>query len=340
MERKRFSKYLSVGAVLFAAGLSCGLGSVSAQVFDPQAVEKGQFLPIPSLLNGPRVPAVRPANSSGLSIVGPLGSEVVLYSEDFEAGAPGSTTTGSWAIGVPTSGPQSGFQSQSVAATNLAGDHSNNANDLLTLPSLALPNVAGDVVLRFDEWVELESGFDDGTVEVSTDGGTNWAVLDSRSGTSNWRQQSVSLNAYVGQTIRIGFRLRSDGSIVGAGWYIDNVRVVRDEPDPVEVQIPSINAQAFPFIFMDVAVNDRVGDCPAELNDTNFLVEENALPQADFFTVIPPSQNGGSRLADIVFIIDNSGSMSGEQRQVIDNIEDFVDALVLEGIDVSLCLTR
>jgi hypothetical protein len=53
-----------------------------------------------------------------------------------------------------------------------------------------------------------------------------------------------------------------------------------------------------------------------------------------------PGQGINTRLADIVFVVDNSGSMGFEQDDVIDNIEDFVDELRNRGVNSAFGLTR
>jgi hypothetical protein len=53
-----------------------------------------------------------------------------------------------------------------------------------------------------------------------------------------------------------------------------------------------------------------------------------------------PGQGGGRRLADIVFVFDNSGSMGGEITEAENNIEQFVDELSNRGVETALGLTR
>lgn len=57
-------------------------------------------------------------------------------------------------------------------------------------------------------------------------------------------------------------------------------------------------------------------------------------------TFTPPGQGINRRLADIVFVVDNSGSMGFEQDDVVQNIEDFVDELRSRGVNSALGLTR
>ena len=104
---------------------------------------------------------------------------------------------------------------------------------------------------------------------------------------------------------------------------------------PVSVSIRSLNAQTFPFVFLDVDATDDTGTCPL-FSAGNFQVLEDGVPQTDYFTVTPPNENQGVRLVDVVFIMDNSGSMSDNQLAVRNNVYGFVDKLAKAGINFAL----
>ena len=73
---------------------------------------------------------------------------------------------------------------------------------------------------------DLESNYDYGYIELSTDNGTTWSQLISFNGTSsNWVRYSTTLNYPVGTQVKIRFRLDTDGSVVREGWYVDDIRV-------------------------------------------------------------------------------------------------------------------
>lgn len=108
---------------------------------------------------------------------------------------------------------------------------------------------------------------------------------------------------------------------------------------PLSVRIPSLNYQNFPFLFLNVAVDTFNVSIPT-LIQNNFEVYENGIPQTDNFSVSPPGEGAGSRLTDIIFIMDNSGSMGDEQAAVSNNVINFVNSLANSGVDYALGLCR
>jgi len=82
-----------------------------------------------------------------------------------------------------------------------------------------------------------------------------------------------------------------------------------------QVNIKQIDANNFPFVFLVAEVNEG-GNPVGDLTAADFSVSEDGRDQADYFDVTPPEQSGGVRLVDFVFLIDNSGSMSGEKAAV------------------------
>ena len=110
-------------------------------------------------------------------------------------------------------------------------------------------------------------------------------------------------------------------------------------PPPLAATLISLDHQHFPFIYLSVAV-ERNGQGISTLTKSNFQVTENGVLQTDYFDVIPPQAGGGVRLVDIVFLMDNSGSMSGEQNAVRDNVIEFVNDLAASDVDYALGLCR
>jgi len=108
----------------------------------------------------------------------------------------------------------------------------------------------------------------------------------------------------------------------------------------LEATLVSLNPQKFPFIYVDVAVvSDGVGI--STLSQSNFQVSEDGILQTDYFAVTPPEGGGVvGKVVDIVFLMDNSGSMLDEQSAVRNHITDFVNDLDDSEINFTLGLCR
>ena len=96
------------------------------------------------------------------------------------------------------------------------------------------------------------------------------------------------------------------------------------------------------FTFARVEVLDANGDAILGLGKADFTVNEDAgsgfKNPLDYF-VIPP-QGTSTTAADIIFAVDNSGSMSPFQTAIDNNFDDFLTALQNSGIDFQLGLVR
>ncbi len=107
----------------------------------------------------------------------------------------------------------------------------------------------------------------------------------------------------------------------------------------LQVSMRSLNAQNFPFIYSTIDVSDGVAGID-NLTVANFKAYEDGARQLDYFDVTPAGTGGGTRILDMIFLIDDSGSMWEEQQAVINNINNFVDQLVIKNIDFRLGLVR
>lgn len=177
----------------------------------------------------------------------------ILFSEDMESGAAGWTSSGtgnSWALNMAF--PHGGANAYRGVAPTVASDQ------LLATPSIVLPTGGQGLFLKFwnRQSMEPRSGgcWDGGFLEVSTNGGTSYTQIttglltdpyDGPLGSGNpatpapawcgdpqpYLDSVVDLTPYAGQTVRLRFRLTSDGSQNRPdGWAIDDVRVVRCAP--------------------------------------------------------------------------------------------------------------
>lgn len=112
-----------------------------------------------------------------------------------------------------------------------SGEYANNSWITLTYKwPFDLVGAISPMFLCFSDKYSFGTGADSGRVELSTDGGTTWVPILTRTGQNanwpNWDTTRVDLSAYQGkEDIRLRFRLRSDASGTGDGWYIDDVIV-------------------------------------------------------------------------------------------------------------------
>ncbi|MCX6253784.1 MAG: VWA domain-containing protein [Bacteroidia bacterium] len=261
----------------------------------------------------------------------------ILFYDNFESGNGNWSFDGCWGIGNPTSGPGGGYESLNCAATNLDGDYPNYANDWMISISVVLPdiNIYSELKLNFMEWFQLESGYDNGRIKVSLNDGISWTEIYAVSGSSEWRQTELDLSSFSNKTIQLAFNITSDYSVTESGWYIDNIQIIYEEFGPLLVTITSLNAQNFPFIYMNVTV-DSLGVGLGSLNKSNFEIRENDVLQTDFFEVIPPDTGIETRLTDIIFVLDVTSSMEGEIGAVRENMLSFVNALASSQIDYNI----
>lgn len=142
---------------------------------------------------------------SSLFLVGNTFSQVVL-SEDFESGLPGTWTQttlasdGGWLGGTASSLSSSNFpisttNTSKIVGTNDDGCNCNKSADRLVSPSMNLTSVANyrlSVDVFFAKGT-YQSKTETGTIEISTDGGTNWTVLRDLTANSSWRNEMIDL---------------------------------------------------------------------------------------------------------------------------------------------------
>lgn len=110
-----------------------------------------------------------------------------------------------------------------------------------------LSNVTTATALRFDNYVQIEDGWDFGVVQVSADGGNTWKSLANEHTTSEidpggypkikenlpgftgeyegWQKEEFNLTEYIGKNILISFRYLTDWATNEKGWYIDNIEI-------------------------------------------------------------------------------------------------------------------
>lgn len=260
-----------------------------------------------------------------------------IFEEHFNTESPGWVKTDGWRTGELSPKAKADPLSRSMAASNSSASYDNNSDAWLISPRISLSSSKPGTrfTLRLHEWFELESGYDFGYVKVSPDDGANWITVSVRDGKNNGREHEIDLTSFAGQEIRIAFHLVSDASNAYAGWHISSATIERSTGAALNATLTTLNSQNFPFIYTHVAVT---GEALPILPQNSFVVRENGVLQTDFFSVTPPGSGDGIRIADIVFLIDDTGSMLDEIVAVRNNVNAFLTALQARSIDYALGL--
>ncbi len=156
-----------------------------------------------------------------------------LLGEDFETGLGAFTdeSAGAWATSTTI------FHGGAQSVVDVYGLDADDV--LVTSAPIDLARIP-NAVLGFWQIPYLEgSSWDNGFVEASTDGGLTWVELaaynkydctpvpTSASVLTNeaWIYSEIDLSMYGNQVVSIRFRLESDGSVLYAGWALDDIEV-------------------------------------------------------------------------------------------------------------------
>jgi carboxypeptidase T len=107
-----------------------------------------------------------------------------------------------------------------------SGNYTANCDLHMTLITPINVSVNPVVTLSFWHRYTTEIDYDFCKVEVSKDNGLSWQQVASYHGTlSTWTQQTFDISSYANGTtsLKVRFRLTSDGSLQYDGWYVDDV---------------------------------------------------------------------------------------------------------------------
>jgi immune inhibitor A len=123
---------------------------------------------------------------------------------------------------------------------------SNRADESLTTLTQAFDLSATEkAMLTYWTWYDIEEGYDYATVEISTDGGEQWQVLSTPSGTSDnphgnnpghgytgqssdppgWLQETVDLSPYTGGRVLVRFGYLTDEASTRSGFVLDDIAI-------------------------------------------------------------------------------------------------------------------
>jgi hypothetical protein len=200
--------------------------------------------------------ATMPAGGSGFNPAGNIAppnayqfyvAPIDLVFDDDASNTSNWQATGNWNTTTSkyVSGPSS-FTDSPI------GNYSNSQTVTFTTASFLTMDDAIGSVLKFQTQWDIESNWDYGQIQISTNG-TNWTPLEgihTQAGTGSfqptgepvydgaqltWVEEEIDLTPYVGEQIKLRFMLKSDGSVTRDGWYVDDISVENYGIVPVEL---------------------------------------------------------------------------------------------------------
>lgn len=93
------------------------------------------------------------------------------------------------------------------------------------------------VYLSFYQKYALETGYDIGFVEVSSNNGTTWQEMASYTGIDSlsWKFKMFNITSNVGSStnMKVRFRITNDASLNWDGWYVDNIKISGYQTSPL-----------------------------------------------------------------------------------------------------------
>jgi carboxypeptidase T len=169
-----------------------------------------------------------------------------------------ANTTSLWSTGSGWGIVTDIVTNSKVFTDSPTGNYAPNSENSLTLISPIDLSSYQYAELKFQTKWSIESTWDFAVVEVSTDNGTSWTSLKTqlsrkgsgRSGSKQpsttfgydaftpgltWVEQTADLTPFVGNQIRIRFRLSSDAGLQFDGWYLDDIRILGYKSSPNSV---------------------------------------------------------------------------------------------------------
>ena len=151
---------------------------------------------------------------------------------DFNGGMTGWTTGGTgdaWRATSDTSSAATGGTLTTESAVSLygGGQYANNLNSWVQCDTpIPLGSGKGNTaMMTFWRRGRMDLPFDSLMVEVSTDGAAWQQVAGYTDLELPWTQSFVNLSAFMGQTIHLRFRFKSDSVLGDLGIHIDNVAI-------------------------------------------------------------------------------------------------------------------
>lgn len=144
------------------------------------------------------------------------------------------------------------FVSPSTSITDRPNQNyaNNSDNDIVSDFTVDLTNSIQASVSFWAKW-DIENDYDYVQFDVSADNGATWTPMCGNytnlgtnnqeedeplydGGQTNWVQEEISLNDFLGDQIKFRFHLKSDAFVSGAGFFFDDFKVYSDNFNSIE----------------------------------------------------------------------------------------------------------
>ena len=145
------------------------------------------------------------------------------------------------------------YSSPSCFTDSRIGNYANNATVTMTLKNPIDLSGYSNPKLSFWTKYDIESGWDYGQVEISTNNGNSWTPLAGSftiPGTGSfqpigqpvyngallsWEREEINLSAYNSNQVKLRFKLKTDNAVQRDGWYLDDIGIIVYKSIPVEL---------------------------------------------------------------------------------------------------------
>jgi hypothetical protein len=218
------------------------------------------------------------------------------------------------------------YSSPTCYTDSKVGNYADNAIVTMTLTNPINISEYTNPKLTFWTKYDIESNWDYGQVEISTNSGSTWIPLSGKYtifGTGsfqpngqplydgsqlNWVREEINLSGYISNQVKLRFKLVSDGAVERDGWYIDDIAIVVYKAVPVEL-----------ISFTAKVEENKVKlswQTATELNNYGFEIEKRCLT---------PTLSEGEGLSDwnkVGFISGVGNSSSIQNYSFVDNSDD------------------
>ncbi len=159
----------------------------------------------------------------------------------------------------------------SIGCPGNGGSYGNNWDQNALSPPISIPDTS-KVMLEFDIWWDIETGWDDGYVYIKELGGS-WNQLDHFDGNiRTWQHKSFNISSYTDTDVKIRFRLDTDYSIRYEGIYVDNIRVKTKEEIKILTPLKGRRVSDTTLIQISTTVSEEnVTDVEVRINDESWI---------------------------------------------------------------------